>query len=435
MDAFTIHADDPKYAAGHEVNRQATMTQSAQAAFDRHTDAAVPELASAVARPLTDMPRGISLSFHGDLAEVEQEWRAFEQGADCTAFQTFDWLSAWHRHIGAREGVRAAIVIGRDDVGILFILPLALAPGRLRRVTWLGAFLSNSSAPLLARDFALRVVAAQFPALWRGIERLMRQRLSYDLIDLDKIPETVGVQANPMLALDLTPHVNDAYAVRLNGTWDEFYASKRSPSWRKTDGKKRRRLAKQGDIHFSTATARAEIERTIDALIAQKKSSYASLNVANMFEWPGYRDFFLDMASDPHRRHLVHVSSVSVGSTVVAASFGLTWHGNYDYVLAGYAMGEFEAASPGTIHLQELMKLFLERGFKTFDFNIGDEPYKREWCDTETKFYDYVAPATAAGWAAATVMRVSRAVKRFIKRNPSIWPVIRKVRSALGARR
>jgi CelD/BcsL family acetyltransferase involved in cellulose biosynthesis len=411
------------------------MTQATHAAFDRHIDAGVPDRAGVIARPLAGLPAGVRLTFYDDLAKVEQDWRAFEQGADCTAFQTFDWLSTWHRHIGMREGVKPAIVIGRQGDEIVFILPLALAPGRLRRVTWFGEFLSNSSAPLLTHDFPERVSIAQFIGLWREIELLLRKNLRHDLIDLDKIPETVGGQANPMLALDLTPHANDAYLVHLTGNWDEFYAAKRSSSWRKTDGKKRRRLAKQGEITFATATDRAEIERVIDALIEQKKSSYASLGVANMFEWPGYRDFFLDMATDPRRQSLVHVSSVSVGSTIVAASFGLTLHGNYDYVLAGYAMGEYEASSPGTIHLQELMRYFIERGLNTFDFNIGDEPYKREWCDTETKFYDYASPVTASGWAAATVAHASRVAKRFIKRNPSIWPLIRKARSIVGSMR
>ena len=126
-------------------------------------------------------------------------------------------------------------------------------------------------------------------------------------------------------------------------------------------------------------------------------------------------------AAEPTTQHLAE------------AFAGLRRHGGN--VLAGYAMGEFEASSPGTIQLQELMKLFLERGFKTFDFNIGDEPYKREWCDTETKFYDYVSPVTAAGWTVATAMQVTRAAKRFIKRNPSIWPIIRKARSVLGSLR
>lgn len=411
------------------------MTQTMRAALERDLDARVTGRDLAAALPVNALRTDIQLSLYGDLAEVEQDWRAFEAQADCTAFQSFDWLSTWQRHIGAGEGRRPAIVIGRQGGGILFILPLMLSAGALRRVEWLGDFLINAGAPLLARDFAKRVNGAQFKVLWGEVEQFLRGRLHHDLLDLGKIPETVGTQANPMCALALTPHANDSYLVRLAGTWDEFYAAKRSSSWRKTDKKKRNRLAKFGDVQFTTVTERADIEHTIDALIDQKKSSYASLGVANMFEWPGYRDFYIDLATDPKRHGLVHVSNVSVGGTVVAASFGLTMHGNYDYVLAGYSMGEMEACSPGTIHLQELMKLFLERGFTTFDFNIGDEPYKREWFDVETKMHDYLAPATLRGHVTAAMMRVSREIKRFIKRNPSIWPVIRKARSLIGSLR
>jgi CelD/BcsL family acetyltransferase involved in cellulose biosynthesis len=409
------------------------MTQTMRAALERDLDARV--AGREFTAPVVALRPDIQLSLHGDLAEAEAEWRAFEAQADCTAFQSFDWLSAWQRHIGAGEGRQPAIVVGRQNGQTLFILPLMLSAGALRRVEWLGEFLINAGAPLLARDFAKRVSAAQFTVLWGEIEQLLRDHLHHDLLDLGKTPETVGAQANPMRALPLTPHANDSYLVRLTGTWDEFYAAKRSSSWRKTDKKKRNKLAKFGDVQFATVTERADIEHTIDALIAQKKDSYASLGVANMFEWPGYRDFYIDLATDPKRRGLVHVSNVSVGGTIVAASFGLTMHGNYDYVLAGYSMGEMGACSPGTVHLQELMKLFLERGFTTFDFNIGDEPYKREWFDVETKMYDYVAPATLRGHAAAAMMRVSREIKRFIKRNPSIWPVIRKVRSLIGSLR
>ncbi len=275
------------------------MTQTMRAALERDLDARV--AGREFAAPVVALRPDIQLSLHSDLAEVEQDWRAFEAQADCTAFQSFDWLSAWQRHIGAGEGRQPAIVIGRQNGQTLFILPLMLSAGMLRRVEWLGEFLINAGAPLLVRDFARRVSAAQFKVLWSEVEQLLRSRLNHDLLDLGKIPETVGAQANPMRALAMTPHANDSYLVRLTGSWDEFYAAKRSSSWRKTDKKKRNRLAKFGDVQFVTVTERVDIERTIDALIEQKKSSYASLGVANMFEWPGYRDFYIDLAADPKR--------------------------------------------------------------------------------------------------------------------------------------
>ena len=63
-------------------------------------------------------------------------WRAFEPQADGTVFQSFEWLAAWQRHIGARAGVTPAIVVGRDASGtILFLLPLSVLRGRLRART------------------------------------------------------------------------------------------------------------------------------------------------------------------------------------------------------------------------------------------------------------------------------------------------------------
>src|SRR6185437_5218424 len=112
---------------------------------------------------------GCALAVYDSLAAVESIWREFEGTADCTAFQTFDWLSAWQRHIGARDGFNPAIVIARDPVGtILFILPLAIhRTGGIRELVWLGSALCDYNAPLLAKDFAQRLEPSEFISLWK----------------------------------------------------------------------------------------------------------------------------------------------------------------------------------------------------------------------------------------------------------------------------
>ena len=88
---------------------------------------------------------GMSLRVYGDLGEVEREWKAFERGADCTVFQTFDWLAKWQRHIGKRKDTIPAIVLGGNAEGhLLFILQLAIeARGGVRCLTWLGSELCD----------------------------------------------------------------------------------------------------------------------------------------------------------------------------------------------------------------------------------------------------------------------------------------------------
>jgi CelD/BcsL family acetyltransferase involved in cellulose biosynthesis len=147
----------------------------------------------------------IVLCLHGDLSEIEPEWKAFERHCVCTALQTFDWLTNCHRHLGGPNGAKAAIVFGRDRYGqILFILPLAVVPrGPLRCLTWLGSNQFPHNAPLLAEDFSHRVSERRFARLWREIVSRLRsdRRFRFDWIDLQKAPEKIGMHRNPFAGL------------------------------------------------------------------------------------------------------------------------------------------------------------------------------------------------------------------------------------------
>ncbi|MEA3025540.1 MAG: hypothetical protein QOF91_825 [Alphaproteobacteria bacterium] len=381
-------------------------------------------------------PPLVELSLHHELDSIEDEWRAFEASADCTVFQTFDWLSTWLRNIGVHEGVKPAVVIGRHGATTLFLLPFALeANGAVRRISWLGASLNNYNGPLVARDFPQRLSSPQFVQVWQEVQQLLRRQLRHDLIDLEKMPKVLGEQANPFCALRVTPHVNDAYLTMLGGDWETYYTAKRSSATRKTDRKKRKRLADHGDTRFITAADRDGVVRAVDALIDEKRQSYAKLGVANMFERPGYRDFFLDLASGPQSSRLTHVSRIDVGDATAAANFGVMFRGRYYYILAGYDDGALSRFGPGAIQLMDVMRYATEHGCNLFDFTIGDEPYKREWCDIEIGLCDYVAPASPRGWLVAIAAMGARDVKRRIKRSPMAWGVVRRLRMLTGSLR
>jgi CelD/BcsL family acetyltransferase involved in cellulose biosynthesis len=79
------------------------------------------------------------------------------------------------------------------------------------------------------------------------------------------------------------------------------------------------------------------------------------------------------------------------------------------------------------------MRYAIERGCGIFDFTVGDERYKREWCDTEIKLYDHVSAATWRGALVTTALLAKRGVKRWIKQTPVVWDIFTKLRSALGS--
>ena len=181
----------------------------------------------------------VRISVYEDLSSIEQDWRAFEQHADGTVFQTFDWLTTWQRHIGANTGVRPAIVVARDSEGkILFLLPLSIrAVAFARQLEWLGSDLCDYNAPLLAGDFHQRLDQTRFMELWREIlQRLQsHSETGYDLVHLEKMPAMAGAQSNVMLGLRVTLNPSGAYLTHLSANWQAFYEAKRSSTTRRRD--------------------------------------------------------------------------------------------------------------------------------------------------------------------------------------------------------
>ncbi len=161
---------------------------------------------------------GVNVHVYGDLDVVEQDWKTFERYADRTEFQTFDRLAAWQGSIGARRGTIPAIVLGRDGDGqLLFMLQFAIETGGwVRRLTWLGWQLCEHNAPLLAEHFSDRMSAERFALAWSDVIELLHAnpRLRFDLIDLQKMPESIGAQRNPFLDLRVLAHPSVAGARR-----------------------------------------------------------------------------------------------------------------------------------------------------------------------------------------------------------------------------
>ena len=413
------------------------MAQAVPARLDAHfgVDPLLADrtLARSTAAGLGD----VRIAVYEDLAAIEHDWRAFEPQADCTVFQSFAWLSTWQRYIGARHGVRPVLVVAYDAGGaILCVLPLAVcSAGLARELTWLGSELCDYNAPLLAPGFSDRFDRARFLALWAEITKLVQAnpRLYYDTIILTKMPEKVGAQANPMRHLGGSINPSGAYLTHLSGDWETFYSAKRSSATRRRDRTKRKKLSEMGEVRYVEPAAGAETLHTLDTLMTQKARLFAHMGVANLFAKPGYAEFYCAIASDPAMRPLVHISRLDVGTIPAAVNVGLTYRDRYYHLLASYDDGDVSRFGPGAAHLHDLMHQAIDRGLRVFDFTIGDERYKRDWCDTELKLYDYIAAATWRGTLVATPLMAAKQVKRWIKQTPAMWNAFSAARAFVGS--
>jgi CelD/BcsL family acetyltransferase involved in cellulose biosynthesis len=379
----------------------------------------------------------VSLTVFENLADIENDWRTFERDADCTVFQSFDWLSIWQQHVGSLTGVRPAIIVGRDGAGeMLFILPLATQrTGFARELVWLGSELCDFNAPLLARRFVAQVGEQRFLQLWRdALDQLQdHARLHFDLIRLKKMPAAIGTQKNPMLALNVMLNPSGSYITELTDDWETFYKAKRSSSTRSRERTKRKRLAEFGPLAFVSADNVDDRLAGLDILVAQKSRSFARMGVANIFAKPGHMAFYRTLYTDPRARHLVHISRLDCGGHTAAVNLGLTFRDTYYHLQASHDDGELGRFGPGAAHLNELLHYAIEHGFKHYDFTIGDEPYKRDWCDGAQPLYDHISVATGRGACVFLPAVAKNWLARRIKQSPALWKFFSQTRASLGS--
>ena len=371
----------------------------------------------------------VLLSVHEDLAEVRQVWQQLEEEGDCSVFQTYAWLSNWMRHIGTLRRVRPQIVVGWDASGeALFLFPLAIEKGLLAtKLVWLGGELAEYPGPVLAKDFARKVRRGQFQTLWDEVRALLPK---HHLVALNRMVERVGDQANPFMELDgLSLHNCASHSTTLAADWESYYNDKRSKGSKKRDKQKRRRMGELGDIAFVQPTENDDKIATLDALMEQKARSFARMGVANIFDRPGYREFYKALATDAES-DIAQLSHLTVGDDLVAANFCVSFGGRYYNLLASYdEASEAARFGPGVIQQMELMKHAIETGHTVFDFTMGDEAYKACWCENTQCLYNLYDATGLRGAITAFPAQGMVRLKRFVKQTPLLCNAYLKLRS------
>ncbi len=176
------------------------MAHAVPARLDAHFGVDPPAADRAQALSPAAVPGDIRLSVYEDLSAIERDWRDFETHADCTVFQSFDWLATWQRHIGVRTGVRPAIVVGRDARAAFCSCCRCRCARPALRASSPGS--ARTCATTTRRcwrpDFAERFDRARFPVAvgrYHAVPAKQSRALQFDFINLTKMPAMVGAQA------------------------------------------------------------------------------------------------------------------------------------------------------------------------------------------------------------------------------------------------
>ena len=359
--------------------------------------------------------------------KAEPLWRELvQQGAICSRYQHYSWMSGWWDHIGRIDQASPHMTVLRDEAGKpVLLLPLIRKKvGPLHVGFFMGGKHTNFNLPVWRPEY-LNQPATGLNVLLEGL-RHNGPRL--DLLVLLNQPATWQGVANPLLQATHREAASRAYSGELQSDFEELLKERMGTNSRKKLRQKERQLAALGPVAFQRARTPSEIDRVLAAFFQQKAARMREQGLSNAFDAAGVKEFTKAAAHaiDPDTNEpVIELYALSVGDMTIATFGGIVADGRFSGMFNSIAGAEFRNYSPGELLLANVIRICCERGLDRFDLGIGDAAYKRVYCKDAEALYDSVIPITAAGRVAAPMWRAGLTLKGKVKKSGTLLRAVR----------
>jgi len=392
------------------------------------TLAAAIESRTAEAKAWSKPSRIASVDVVSDLGQAETIWRGLEPQFS-TAYQRFDFLAAWQRRVGEREGASPFIVIAYDsERRPLLLLPLVLKHRHgVRTACFMGGKHTTFNLALWDRDFAASATAADLDALLAGI----RARAAVDVLALTQQPLRWRELPNPLALLPKQSSINDCPLLAM--TPGAAPAALISNSLRRRLKSKERKLRMLPGYRYHVATSDAEIKRLLDWFFSIKPLRMAEQKLPNVFADPGVEDFIRDVCQTHFsgESRVVDIHALEYDAEVIAIYAGVADGHRFSMMFNTYTKSGNARHSPGLILLRNIIDAYAGRGYRALDLGVGFDRYKRMFCRNDEPIFDCFIPLSPRGKLVACVMSGFNRAKYLVKHNQALLGIAQKLRSAL----
>jgi CelD/BcsL family acetyltransferase involved in cellulose biosynthesis len=374
--------------------------------------------------------RIVSADIVRDMGEAETVWRGLEQSNQLsTPYQRFDFLSAWQRRVGTREGVRPFIVIAYDsEHQPLLLLPLGVKrENGARIVRFLGGKHATFNMALWRRDFAATASKADLDALIS----MIGAHAQADVLALTQQPRRWLDLPNPLALLPSQVSANDCPLLTMAPGAPP--ASRVSNSFRRRLKGKERKLQTLSGYGYRLATSDADIKRLLDWFFTIKPQRMAAQQLPNVFADPGIEDFIRDacMTKLAGGGHAIDIHALQCDDEVIAIFAGVADKNRFSMMFNTYTLSGNSKYSPGLILTRDIIDHYAERGTVSLDLGIGSDDYKRLFCKDDEPLFDSFIALTLRGKVAAASLSAFTRLKRLVKHTPALMRIAQRLRGML----
>jgi len=358
--------------------------------------------------------------------EALDAYEALCQGAVYAPPQSPLWARAWLEGAG-QNGVIAFVY--RHGAPALALALEMIGKGPLRIARFAGGRHANGNFPALHPD-TMQDDAERAAAARSLLSTIRSERPDIDMLALERQRESFLQHPNPLLTFRHRTSPNLSLAVDLSQGFERLLRDSGGKRRRRRRRIQLRRLEAAGGHRRITAMSENEVEEILALFFSWKRVRLNRMGVQDIFGSPhvraSFRRLFLAALDEPQPSFFLH--ALEAGGKIRAITGSSRAMDSIICEFSTFAEDELAHASPGDFLFYENIAETASQGLALYDFGVGDEPYKRLWCDVETRHSDVFIGLTPLGRAAAQTSFAVAGIKRAIKQNPVAAALARRAR-------
>ena len=344
--------------------------------------------------------------------------------------QSPTWITGWVKNL--RPDVIVA-TLTRDGQPAFSVALEIVRKGPLRIAAFMSGRHANGNMPPVSAAFANAATIADIRSV---VAAIGRARPDVDVIALERLTAGIGGVRNPLLLLPHIQSPNLSLAVDLTGGFEALLGRASGKRKRKKHRSQMRKFEAAGGFRRIEAKTEAEANALLDAFFAMKEVRFRKAGIANVFAEPEvqafFRTIFAEALKEPKPVFVLH--GLEVCGKVRAVTGSSRCADRLICEFGAIADDDMAFASPGEFLFFDNIEEACRDGLSVYDFSVGDEPYKRLWCDLEIHQFDALVPLSVKGRAYAAAMRGATRLKTFVKSNRLTWKLVKRFRKKTAAR-
>ena len=307
---------------------------------------------------------------------LREEWRELLEGSAADSpFLTWEWLSAWWRHLGG--GRTLHVIAVRSGPTLLAIVPLSLAAGGPAGFTRL-EFLGTGT---VASDY-LDVIAragreGEVLEALLGYFRTHRVALQLDHVRTPgALAECLAGRLSGAGWTARSRSIGVCPIMKLEGhTWDSLLGTLGSSHRANV----RRRIRAMGamNMRFDLVVDEAQRAEAFPALIALHNQRWGDRG-GTAFHDDASRRFHDEATRLALERGWLRMYVLRINDAIAAVQYLLAFRGRFYFYQHGYD-AQYSSQSVGLVSFALAIRAAIEEGASEFDMLWGDESYKHLW--------------------------------------------------------